>query len=77
MLLNLTDADAVATQWNIVGARMRTASRAMNGGDLGKSILGINPSDAPGLLGATITAALFDTLQPQNNRKYSSDEGNT
>jgi hypothetical protein len=82
VLQNLANADAVATQWNMVGALLGTASWATNGGSLGKSILGVNPLDSPDVLGATsalmndvtyIKAAL-DAIKSSNSRSYVSED---
>ena len=72
VLQDLTDADAVTTQLNVIGALLGTASWAMSGGNLGKSILGLNPLDAADMLGAasalfndaTIAASFIDALRP-------------
>ena len=82
VLRDLSDSDAVATQLNLVGALLGTGSWSINGGNLGKSILGLNPFDAPDLLGATsallndatLARALFDALGNQADRSYSSDD---
>ena len=82
VIADLHDADAVATQWNMLGALFGTASWAVSGGNLGKSILGINPLDAPDLLGATsallndatIARTVYEALGTQNSSEYSSDD---
>jgi hypothetical protein len=82
VLKDLTDSDAVATQWSVLGALLGTASWAIHGGNLGKSILGLDPLDAPDLLGATsallndatIARAVFDALGDKRFRKRSSDD---
>jgi hypothetical protein len=82
VLQELADSDTIATQLNLLGTVLGTGSWSMSGGNLGKSILGINPLDAPDLLGATsallndatIARALFDALGNHSSTAYVSND---
>jgi hypothetical protein len=82
VLEDLAHSDTVATQLNLLGALLGTGSWCVSGGNLGKSILGLNPLDAPDVLGATsallndatLARALFDALGNREYISYSSDD---
>jgi hypothetical protein len=82
VIADLAGSDTVATQLNLLGTLLGTGSWYVSGGNLGKSILGLNPFDAPDVLGATsallndatLARALLSALGNRTNTGYSSDD---
>jgi hypothetical protein len=82
VLQDLSDSDTIATQFNLVGTLLGAGSWGMSGGNLGKSILGLNPFDAPDLLGATsallnnatVARALVEAIGSTTGRSYVSND---